>query len=171
MPSNSRGLLLLPLLLLLAANTNCRYDDDLGVEHDVDFETLRLADGTELKGTTSGIVSHQLTVVRNAGEFTGLWEKHIEPFSPAPEEPGVNFDTDMVIAVFAGEQASGGYAIEVMNVRENDEFMMVDVEFTRPGETCIVTQALTQPFHFVVLEADDKPMNFDETTLTKECGQ
>lgn len=159
-----RRIWLLPFLLCLGA-TKCNTDADLGPETDVAFETLEYIDGNNVQGDFSGIVGKRLEVVRDVDAFTQLWSDHAANRTPVPEQPDVAFGTDMVIAVFAGQQATGGYSITVDDIRENDEFIIVDVEVETPGKDCVVSQAQTQPHHFVVLDDSDKVVEFNETVV------
>lgn len=156
---------LLPVALCLGAS-ECRVDDDdLGPEEDVTFETLEYANGDPVKGGASGIASKQLIVVRDIDVFTGLWSDHAVGIVPQPAQPTVAFGTDMVIAAFAGQRDTGGYGVTIEDIRENDEFIVVEIEIQTPGDNCEVTQATTQPHHMVVLDDSDKTVQFSETTV------
>ena len=76
---------------------------------------------------------------------------HAAGLSPQPTQPTVEFGTDMVIAAFMGSRSTGGYVITVEDVRENDEFIIVEIEMETPGSGCDVTDGVTQPHHMVVL--------------------
>lgn len=155
-----------PLVLLLCLGaTECRLDDDLGEERDVVFETLEYENGADVKDTNSSIQGKRLLVIRDADEFSEFWTDHTATMAPIPAEPDVDFGISMVIAAFAGERETGGYSITVEEIRENDEFMIVEVEIETPGDNCPTTQALTQPHHVVVLDDSDKPVQFSETTV------
>lgn len=156
-----------PLVLVMCMGaTECRLDDDdLGEEEDVVFETLEYESGADVKGTNSSIKGKRLLVIRNANEFSEFWADHSATQAPIPPEPDVDFETSMVIAAFAGERETGGYSITIEDIRENNEFMIVEVEIETPGDNCAVAQALTQPHHVVVLDDSDKPVQFSETTV------
>lgn len=164
----TRFLWLVPALLCLGA-TECRNEGDLGEETDVAFETLDYTTGSPVKGTASGVTSKQLVVVRDIDAFTGLWMDHAAGLSPQPTQPTVEFGTDMVIAAFMGSRSTGGYVITVEDVRENDEFIIVEIEMETPGSGCDVTDGVTQPHHMVVLPDSDKPVQFSETTVDSTC--
>lgn len=156
---------LLALAVLCAGATECRWDDGLGEEEDVAFETLEYNDGADVKGSASGVDRHLLTVVRDVNAFGELWAEHSLGFAPQPAQPDVAFGTDMVIGAFMGERPTGGYSIEIEDVRENDEFIVVEVEMETPGDNCDVTQAVTQPHHMIVLADSEKLVQFNESTV------
>src|SRR5690606_39734269 len=55
----------------------------------------------------------------------------------------------------------------VEEIRENDEFINVDVETRTPGNGCDVAERETQPFHIVVLDDSDAPVNFNQSTVKR----
>lgn len=159
---------LLPVLLCLGA-TECRNEGDLGEETDVAFETLEYTGGDRVKGAISGVTSKQLIVVRDIDTFTDLWSAHAAGISPQPAQPTVEFGTDMVIAAFMGGRESDGFTITIQDVRENDEFMIVEIEMETPGSSCDPSTDDTQPHHMIVLPDSDKPVQFSETTVRSTC--
>lgn len=165
---NRRVLWMLPVVLCLGA-TECRNEDDLGEEETVTFETLEYTSGSPVKGTVSGVSSKQLIVIRDVDTFTETWSEHVAALAPQPAQPTVAFGTDMVIAAFMGERLTGGYTIVIEDVRENDEFLIVDIEMEMPGSNCDVSQSVTQPHHMVLLPDSDKPVQFSEVTVKTTC--
>lgn len=160
----TRFLWLFPFMLCVGAS-ECRLDDDLGEEEEFSFETLQYDDGTDVKGDFSGVRSKRLLVVRDVNEFTELWSDHVAGISPPQSQPTVGFGTDMLIAAFAGERPTGGYSITIEDVRENSDFIVIEIETETPGDNCAVTQAVTQPYHIVVVPDSEKTVQFSETTV------
>ena len=157
------------VVLLCLGATECQLDEDLGPEEDLAFDTLEYDDGTDVEGDNSGIVSKQLLVIRDEDTFTEFWADHTALMAPQPAQPDVDFGERMVIAAFLGQRSTGGYNIQVEDIRENDEFMIVEVEIETPGDNCTLTQAVTQPHHVVVLDDSDKPVQFSETTVEADA--
>lgn len=160
----------MPAFVLCLGATECRWaeDDDLGPEEELGYEPLRYVDGSEVKGNTSGVRNAQLLVIRDINAFTDLWLAHAAGISPQPAQPEVTFGERMVIAAFAGERSTGGYTITVEEVRENNEFIAVEIEVRTPGRNCEVSQNVTRPHHMVVLDDSDKPVNFNQTTVRSD---
>ena len=71
---------------------------------------------------------------------------------PAPL-PAVDFDKEMVAAVFLGEKPTGGYGVEISSAEVADRSLTVFVRETSPKPGAMVTQAINQPFHIVRIEA------------------
>lgn len=158
------GLLLVAVFCLGASD--CRLDEDgLGPEDPTDFDTLQYEDGTDVKGDTSGITGKRLQVIRDINTFSEFWADHAAGFAPQPAQPAVTFGTDMVIAAFMGQRATDGYAVTIEDIRENNEFIVVEIELETPGDDCAVTQTVTQPHHVIVLPDSDLPVQFSESTV------
>ena len=72
---------------------------------------------------------------------------------PTTEPPAFSFEDQILIAVFDREQSTGGFAIEVQAITRSESGIVVELVRTVPGPGCAVTQALTQPFDIVSIEA------------------
>lgn len=157
------GLVIVAVLCL--GTTECRVDEDLGPEDPADFSTLEYTDGSDVKGDTSGITGKRLQVIRDIDTFTQFWAEHAAAFAPQPAQPTVAFGTDMVVAAFMGQRESGGYAVTIEDIRENNAFITVEIELETPGDDCVVDTAITQPHHVIVLPDSDLPVQFNESTV------
>ncbi|MEW6295926.1 MAG: DUF4382 domain-containing protein [Candidatus Diapherotrites archaeon] len=120
---------------------------------EIDFETIE-------KGYNSGYKTAENLVVKDNSAWQAAWSKVKEGVSPAPELPSVDFSKEMVIAVFMGEQSTGGYSIEIDDLREQGNSIRVFVEESSPGPDEVVTLALTQPYHIVRTYLTDKNIEF-----------
>jgi hypothetical protein len=89
----------------------------------------------------------------------------VDPLPP----PEVDFSANTVIAVFMGEASTGGYALRIYDIVETESSVIVKMEKTEPGPTCIVPQVLTQPYHMVQIAKTEKPVTFEVTTKILEC--
>ncbi len=68
----------------------------------------------------------------------------------------IDFDKDMVIAVFDQVLGSGGSKIQIEKIRETPEKVLVDVRYIRPAGNVFSTTVMNQPYHIVVLPKIDK---------------
>ena len=59
------------------------------------------------------------------------------------------------IAVFQGEQRTGGYGVHVTAIERHGDQLVVRATFTEPKPDAMVTQALTSPAHIVTIAAAD----------------
>jgi hypothetical protein len=81
---------------------------------------------------------------------------------PIPELPTIDFSSSTIIAVFMGEFNTGGYSIEIKEIREYQDRIVVKVEKTYPPPGSPVTQAFTQPYHIVKTKKILKSVIFEE---------
>jgi len=66
----------------------------------------------------------------------------------------------MVIAVFQGQQPTGGYEIKIEKIIETRDKLRVYIKETIPDSSDMVTQALSSPYHLVKLLISDKTAEF-----------
>lgn len=121
------------------------------------------ADGitTLAKGQSSAIVDSARHVVRDSTAWTALWAMHA---GPGTSSPHVDFATDMVVAAFAGERPSSGYAIEIVDARHDAPSLTVVVEETQPPRDTVAAQMIVTPFHIVTLPRHDGVVQFAEAS-------
>lgn len=62
------------------------------------------------------------------------------------------------LLITEGAKPTGGYAIEVTNVTQEEESLIIHVQSKEPGPEDLVTQAITYPFDLIILEDKDLPL-------------
>lgn len=87
----------------------------------------------------------------------------------APPLPSIDFDRHEVLAVFDGQQPTGGYAVMVSKVVDEPDARAVTVTHLAPGEGCVTTQALTNPFQIVRVPRSEKDIERQDQTLEVSC--
>ncbi len=128
------------------------------------FETLA-------KGFYSGYNSKDFLVIKSDEELERVWNLTFSGVSPQPKPPEIDFSKQMLVAVFLGRRMTGGFSIQIESVVEHENKVVVHVLESSPAKNCIVTQALTSPYHMVVFERVDKPVVFQEESKIVECGK
>jgi len=118
----------------------------------VSFETIE-------QGSYSTLSERQSIVIDNAEEWKELWETMHANRQPLPELPQIDFKKEMVLAVFQGQQATGGYSIEVAKIVEDSNIVVGVIEKT-PPPGAFVTQAITSPYHLVKIAKTKKDIIF-----------
>ncbi len=109
---------------------------------EVTFQTLS-------KGSRSGVRDRRQVILRSQAEWNALWAQHVSvDMNPAPP-PTINFATDLVVAVFLGEQPTGGSDVVISRAQRSDGTVIIYFRERAPAPGAIVTQSLTQPFHIV----------------------
>ena len=101
------------------------------------------------KGTYSGVPERKAVLVTDAQAWEALWRQHTSRVVNGPGAPAIDFSQQSVLAVYMGEQRTGGYSIEVTSITRENGRLTVTVRQSRPGPGAITTMALTQPFHMV----------------------
>ena len=99
-------------------------------------------------------------IIQTQQEWDDLWQK---TYGPSLEAPDINFSSNIVLAVYMGVRATGGYRIEITNIGENEEHIRVYIRETRPSPFGFVTMLLTQPYHIVKLNRIPKLIVFIHT--------
>jgi hypothetical protein len=99
------------------------------------------------KGPMSQIDSARQAVARSAGEWNTLWSQH----AGEKARPAVDFNREIVLAVFLGTRPSAGYSVEIVGAREEGGALVVTYRESRPQPGAVAAQVLTSPYHFVAV--------------------
>lgn len=123
------------------------------------------------EGQYADLVEGTQTVLRNVEEFNTFWAKVHTDEESVPNQPNVNFENQVVVAIVMGGRPTGGYNVGIDQVMasEDGEQMRVEYTETAPGDECNVTQAQTSPYVLVMVEAQDENFEFERTEETRNC--
>lgn len=100
-------------------------------------------------GFRSGIRETLQAVARNDAEWLGLRKRHALVQSNSPPLPDIDFEKEMVAAVFLGDKPTGGYAVEIVRSEKTKGLLTISFREQSPRPGSIQTQAFVQPFHIV----------------------
>jgi hypothetical protein len=115
--------------------------------------------------THTGINERRRLVIRDANTWAAFWSE-----LGVGDRPAVDFTRDLVVAVAAGQQSSGGYEVAVDQVSQKDGELIIEVVETSPGPNCMTTSALTQPVDVVVMpRVDARGWSFVERKEVRGC--
>lgn len=128
----------------------------------VSFETAQ-------KGFYSGIDEPFETVIKDRDTWETFWANLHSIQFPSPSLPDIDFSKNMVIGVGMGSRSSGGYSAEIKNIIVEDGKLAVNLVEFQPGSNCLVTMAITQPYHLVVLESSDLPIQVNRQVESIGC--
>lgn len=92
-----------------------------------------------------GITARKNYAIYTKEEYARIWKLT----GSTEKMPTIDFKKGYVIAVFAGNRATGGYAISVDSVSDTGYSRSVSVLIEKPGVGCITTQALTSPYQII----------------------
>jgi hypothetical protein len=147
------------------ANSPAKSPANSGAPAPRDFPLRTLA-----KGAHSGIQEAKRERIKTPDVWDRLWEKH-SVRTPPEEKPAVNFDQEMVIAMTMGRRRTGGYAIEITEVRAVENRLRIEYQQSTPPEGAMTIQVLTAPFHFVAVPRSDLEPEFVEMPLPDRRGK
>jgi len=139
------------LLSCSTGNTITDPDEDFIDNPNVKFNIIA-------RGHYSNISLANQLVIRNTKDWQQLLK--INGDASLTTLPAINFDEQFVIAVYAGQQPSGGYAVEVTNIKRLDDNLFVSVALTEPEKNENVSLVLTQPYIIVATQSVDGKVIF-----------
>ena len=116
------------------------------------------------RGQHAQITSRVNYLITSEEGLTELW-KLLDSDSPAP---AIDFSSRSVVAVFAGEQATGGHEISVTKI-EDGSLRTVVVARTMSSDGCMVRQSLTTPYQVVEIPATTLSFTHTDVLVTKVC--
>jgi len=86
--------------------------------------------------------------------------------SASPES--IDFVTGKVLLVDMGQRNTGGYSIKVTSVDISENYVVAQVNLMQPGQNCLVTDAITNPYQFVFIPTQKEILITERITL-EEC--
>ncbi len=91
-------------------------------------------------------------LLRTAEEWRGVWQQ-------VGREPPRTLDVarELGVVVFLGQRATGGYSVEIVDVRVQGDNQVVTFRETSPHAGGMTTQALTSPWAIAVVTRSDRP--------------
>lgn len=165
----------LALLLSLAVAVGC--DDstdprdsgdppDTVPEAAVQMEAQPIDEATT---TQSLIEDRRRLLIDDEAEWTDFWSEFNGAIQPMPPLPEVDFSTHLIIAATMGQQSSGGFAIEVAEVYEEDGTLYPIIVEVSPGPSCVVPDVISAPAVAVRVERAGTEASFVEETEVTSC--
>ena len=162
----SRGLMFLALALGACSSGPASPESSGGLP--LRLEPLTV-DGTLVGERYSGLTTRERLVVRDDAAWASLWSQITAHVQPTPALPAVDFGREQLIVVSSGTKPTGGYGIDVAEVREAEGALHVVVRETAPGDRCMTTAALTAPVAVVRVPRSDARIVFEERQVTVDC--
>ena len=100
-----------------------------------------------------------------------MWNKAFAGQSGAPDKPVVDFSKDMVLAIFIGEQPTGGFRIRINKIDTSGADIEVTLVGIQPGQNCRHPQTSSEPFLIATFPASTKTVNFTpQSERAAQCG-
>ena len=125
---------------------------------------------TELNSGTNGDFQEKINkVITDQNTYNEIWGKAFANFSNQQRPAKIDFENKMIILVASGMQRSGGHKIKVKSVEESKSSIIVNIENSKPGESCMTTSIITFPYQIIELKKSNKEVNFNSAEKVYEC--
>jgi hypothetical protein len=121
----------------------------------------------DMSGARSRIQKPRQVVARDAKALAALWHEHDAGMTPAPPPP-VDFKKYDVIGVFMGAKPTGGYSVEIGEIKRTGKNAVVHATLWKPGPGMMTTQAFTSPFALRAVPKLPPNVTFDVTEKARE---
>jgi len=118
-----------------------------------------------LRGTYSNVTSRVNYFITSSDQLNELWKMINATTTP----PKVDFEKNAVIAVFAGQQPSTGYAIQVSKVVDSSA-RLVSITIAKPDDACAKGKSLTTPYELVTIPTTSLPLAHEDLSATTKCN-
>lgn len=110
------------------------------------------------EGSHGGFKDAQSLVIKDQKGLQKIYTQINMTRRPGLPIPEIDFENEMVIALFMGEKNSGGYSTKVQNlVPKGKELEIIVKETTPEGMT---TTVICQPFYFCKVKRSDSQITF-----------
>jgi hypothetical protein len=109
-------------------------------------------------GAQSFIDSPRTVVARTQSEWEALWKVH----APSRDIPKVDFEREMVVAVFGGSRNTAGYSVQVVGTEEQGSVLVVRYRETTPRPAAILAQVVTFPHQIVAIPKYGGTVRFEK---------
>lgn len=128
---------------------------------EVSFSTIQ-------QGTNAlGVSERKNYRIKSPEELSYLWSVVYDV--DGPDMPEIDFTKQHVLAVFDGSRPSGGYEVAVEKIIDTQAARTVTIKHRVPDDSCMVSQAITSPFAFVVVPASALPIVREDVEEVYRC--
>ena len=128
------------------------------LQNTIAFETLA-------QDFYGGMTDSKFMVIKNEKTLDTIYNLINEGKIPVLKTPIINFEQEMVIALFLGEKNSGGYSIAVEQIMNVDDKVNVVYRITSPKAGEMVTSVMTQPYCIIKIPKTSKEIVFLQPKL------
>lgn len=134
-------------------NNETQTDNNTQQEKKVEFTTIS-------QGANSGHNEKKDYVITNEDEWKKLWAQVHANVEPKPELPKVDFEKETVLAVFKGQQTSGGHSISITDVMKKGDVCSTQVKEVSPDPGGMMSMGFSQPYHIVKVPKMEAKVSF-----------
>lgn len=120
----------------------------------------------ELATPQSQFHSAMFGVVRSDADWESIW--HLAGLTPPVRR--VDFTRSIIIVAAVGPKPSGGFAVEITEMRAAEGGLQVVVRVTSPGPECRTPDEPTSPSDAVVVDRLDSDVKFSIIEVIHRCS-
>lgn len=165
----------LPLLLCLAVVAGC--DDSTDPQDTTDPPStvpeaavrMEVQPIDEATTTQSLIEDRRRLLIDDETEWADFWAEFNGAVTPMPPLLEVDFSTHLIVAATMGQQSSGGFSIEIVDVYEADGTLYPIIVEVSSGPSCVVPTVISAPAVAVRVERAGTEASFVEETEVSSC--
>ncbi|SHI63792.1 PrcB C-terminal [Mesonia phycicola] len=123
--------------------------------------TINLISKGDLYGDGAEGIEEQQTVIDNQQDWNALFEKiNINEKSAATSFISIDFNKQMLLAIFDKQRTTGGHAISIVESVEAKNKVTFKYKITHPDG--LATMVMTQPFYLATIAKTEKEIVFEE---------
>ena len=155
------------ILVFLFVNKNLSHCGRVrcGQEQEINNSTMVAVPFTKLvQGMQSSVPTRTNYLITSASELEKLWKMIDAKGNP----PTVDFTKNAIVAVFAGQKPTAGYAIAVAAVQDTD-VRTVAVVLSEPKSTCAEKRTAVTPYELVTFPKTSLPLAHKDHATTTPC--
>lgn len=114
------------------------------------------------KGTKSGIRSVERVCINDEADFLSLWRRHRTGSLKSDPAPSIDFEHNMVVAVFQGENSTDSGFIEIASVKLlPDKVLVVTKQSDDSNPKSESDRSTTNSFHIAKTTKSALPVSFE----------
>lgn len=147
--------LLIYFLVLNSCKTTQTNSDVTNRSQETTFEVI-------LESVTDGKNEQSLEVIDTALKLEDVYSQINISIQPKHQIPEVDFNNQVIAALFLGEKNTGGYHIVPVEVVNEDDKTIIHYKEVTPGPRDMVTMSLTQPFCIIKILNPKKEIVFNK---------
>jgi len=117
-----------------------------------------------IQGVQSSVDTRTNYLITSTKQLSELWKM----IDAREQMPSVDFTKDVIVAVFAGQKPTGGYAITVSNIEDTD-VRTVSVMLSLPDGNCSERRAATAPYELVAVPSTSLAFAHKDQATTTPC--
>jgi len=124
----------------------------------IEYEILHEAQYNEYANATNKSV----IIIKNQTEYeNALLKRTSEDIKP------VNFEEETIILIDMGARNTGGHAINIESLFDGLDHIRAEVLLTLPGDNCVTTQAITNPFKLIKFKSTKEVLVTEELIVSR----